>query len=59
MWHFTPEQKPDNNFSQPRKIFQFSIQPEEWIDDWKVGGRRILEQVWYPDGLMVWRIEFI
>lgn len=53
MWHFTPEQKPDNNFSQPRKIFQFSIQPEEWIDDWKVGGRRILEQVWYPDGLMM------
>lgn len=26
------EQKPDNNFSQPRKIFQFSIQPKDWID---------------------------
>lgn len=45
IWHFTPEQKPDNNFSQPRKIFQFSIQPGKWIDDWKVGVRRILVQV--------------
>lgn len=59
MWHFTPEQKPDNNFSQPRKFFQFSIQPKEWIDDWKVGKRRILEQVGDPGGLVKWGIEFL
>lgn len=39
VWHLYKRRKPDNNFSSRshslprRKIFQFSIQPKDWMDD--------------------------